>query len=65
MQEECKTPVIMLILRGFSLYNQRQTVGKGMLRLSKPLRLGEPVFLVDFVLASSLPVLLSIFMKPK
>ena len=25
MQKECKTPVIMLILRGFSLYNQRQT----------------------------------------
>ena len=26
MQEECKAPVIMLILRGFSLYNQRETV---------------------------------------
>ena len=25
MQDECKAPVIMLILRGFSLYNQRQT----------------------------------------
>ena len=27
MQKECKTPVIVLILRGFSLYNQRQTGG--------------------------------------
>ena len=25
MQDECKAPVIMLILRGFSLCNQRQT----------------------------------------
>ena len=25
MQEECKAPIIMLILRGFSLYNQRKT----------------------------------------
>ena len=29
MQEECKAPVIMLILRGFSLYNQRKTPTKG------------------------------------
>ena len=26
MQEEFKAPVIMIILSGFSLYNQRQTV---------------------------------------
>ena len=25
MQDEFKAPIIMLILRGFSLYNQRQT----------------------------------------
>ena len=28
MQEECKAPIIMLILRGFILYNQRQTSGE-------------------------------------
>ena len=36
-----------------------------MLFLGEPLHLGEPVFLADFVLASSLPVLLSMFIKPK
>ena len=40
-------------------------LGEGMLCLGKPLRLGEPIFLASFVLASSLLVFLSIFIMPK
>ena len=28
MPKECKAPVIMIILRGFSLYNERQTIDR-------------------------------------
>ena len=40
-------------------------LGEGMPRLGEPLILDEPVFLADFALASSLHVLLFIFIKPK
>ena len=80
MPRFCYSPTPLRLGEGLFTYaNPRPSsvpcllcLGEGMLHLGEPLclneallRLDEPDFLAGFALASFLPVLLSIFIKPK